>query len=113
MIELNAEIFHEEVLHANGLIVVLFWGDQCAKCKTVMPQLEEFALINNNTAKFCILNAMANKQLSISQRVVSVPTIVIYRNGDKEAQFANTFSMQDIQIKLQELVKNQEEELLI
>lgn len=103
MIELNDENFLDEVIEADGVIVVEFWGNQCAKCKEIMPLVEELADINKHIAKFCKLNAMENKQLSISQNVASIPTIVIYQKGEKEAQFNRVFSIQDVQIKLQEI----------
>ncbi|MEG1500951.1 MAG: thioredoxin family protein [Clostridiales bacterium] len=103
MIDVDQSNFQKEVLEAEGLIFVDFWGTKCTRCKALMPQLEAFAEENAPSAKFCRINAMENKPVCKEQKVISVPSIVFYRKGEKLAHLAMTFTMEEVQEKLKEL----------
>ena len=83
MIELNKENFDTEVLQAEGLVFVDFWSEKCEPCMALMPEVVAFAEKNAGRAKFCKLDTMGNKRLAIAQKVMGLPTLVFYRNGEK------------------------------
>ena len=61
MIEVNKDNFEQEVLKADGLVVVDFWSEKCEPCKALMPSVHELAEKNAGRAKFCSLNIAGNK----------------------------------------------------
>ena len=83
MLELNKENFEEEVLNAEGLVLVDFWGDSCEPCKELMPDIEALSEKYGDKIKFSKLNTSKARRLAISQRVLGLPTIILYRNGEK------------------------------
>ena len=104
MIEVNKENFEAEVLQAKGLVFVDFWSPKCEPCMALLPEIEAFAERNADKAKFCKLDAAANKRLSISQKVMGLPTLVFYKDGEKVFTFdKDSIEMDAVEAKLKEL----------
>ncbi|MDD2497713.1 MAG: thioredoxin family protein [Desulfitobacteriaceae bacterium] len=103
MTEVDKITFEEEVLKAKGFVLVDFWSPKCEPCKELMPGVAALAEKYQGKAKFCKLDAAANKRLSISQKVLGLPTIVIYKDGEKAAEFSKDFAIEDVEAKLKEL----------
>jgi len=87
MIELNKENFEAEVLQAEGLVCVDFWSEKCAPCMALLPDVTALAEKNAHRAKFCKLDTNGNKRLAIAQKVLGLPTVVFYKNGEKVHTF--------------------------
>lgn len=86
MIELNKENFESEVLNCTEKpVFVDFWGDKCEVCKELMPGVHELAEKYEDKIKFTSLNTSAARRLAISQRVLGLPTMIVYKNGEKSA----------------------------
>ena len=75
MIEVNKANFEEEVLKAEGLVMVDFWSPSCEPCKELLPDVHQLAEKYAGQAKFCSLDTTGNKRLAISQKVLGLPTI--------------------------------------
>ncbi len=103
MVELNKDNFEAEVLQAEGLVMVDFWSEKCEPCKNLMPQVHELAEKNEGKAKFCSLDTSGAKRLAISQKVLGLPAIVFYKDGEKLAELIKDFQIEDVQAKLDEL----------
>ena len=86
MLELNKENFEELVLKAEGHVVVDYWGDGCEPCKALFPDVEALADEFADKATFAKLNTTKARRLAISQRVLGLPTIILYKNGEKVAE---------------------------
>lgn len=83
MFMLDKDNFQGEVLDAKGLILVDYFGDGCAPCQALLPDVEELAEKYEGKVKFCKLNTTKARRLAISQRVLGLPTIILYENGVK------------------------------
>ena len=83
MLELDKLTFEEEVLKAPGRILVDFYGDGCVPCQALMPHIHGFAEQYGDKLKFCALNTTKARRLAIAQRVLGLPVIAIYENGEK------------------------------
>ena len=104
LIEVHKENFDAEVLEAEGLVFIDFWSPKCGPCLELLPDVEAMAERNAGKAKFCKLDAAANKRLSISQKVMGLPAFVFYKNGEKVFSFdAETIEMGAVEAKLNEL----------
>ncbi|CFX89034.1 Thioredoxin [Syntrophomonas zehnderi OL-4] len=103
MIEVNKNNFEEEVLKADGLVMVDFWSPSCEPCKELMPSVHQLAEKYKGQAKFCSLDTAGNRRLSISQKVLGLPTIAFYRDGDKIAEITGEVAIEDVEAKLNEL----------
>lgn len=104
MIEVDKENFDAEVLAAQGLVFVDFWSPKCGPCLELLPDVEAMALRNAGKAKFCKLDTAANKRLSIAQKVMGIPTFVLYKGGEKVFTFdQESIEMDAVEAKLNEL----------
>ncbi|MEL7566626.1 MAG: thioredoxin domain-containing protein [Dehalobacterium sp.] len=83
MLELTKENFEAEVLLADGTIFVDFFGDGCVPCEALMPFVHEMANKYGEKIKFASLNTTKARRLAIGQKVLGLPVMVIYQNGDK------------------------------
>lgn len=84
MIELNKENFDAEVTNFSDTPVFIdFWGDKCESCIALMPDVHKLADKYGDKVKFCSLNTSQNRRLAIGQKVLGLPTMAIYKNGEK------------------------------
>jgi thioredoxin 1 len=84
MIDLTKENFDVEVAnYTEKPVFVDFWGDKCEICKELMPGVHELESKYNDKIKFASLNIGGARRLAIAQRVLGLPTMIIYKNGEK------------------------------
>ena len=82
MLEVDKNTFEAEVLQAPGKVVVDCYGDGCVPCAALMPHVHEFAEKYGATLKFCALNTTKARRLAISQKILGLPVIAVYENGE-------------------------------
>jgi len=84
MIELNKDNFESEVINSEGVVLVDFWSDNCDLCLDLMPDVDELAEEYGDKIKFTKLNIKGNRRLAIGQKVLGLPSIVFYEDGEKK-----------------------------
>ena len=82
MLEVDKNTFEAEVLQAPGKVLVDFYGDGCVPCAALMPYVNGYAETYGDKLKFCALNTTKARRLAISQKVLGLPVIAIYENGE-------------------------------
>jgi thioredoxin 1 len=82
MIILDKDTFQAEVLDASGLVLVDYWNESCEPCKALMPDVEALSEVYTDV-KFCKLNTTTARRLAISQRIMGLPNISLYKDGEK------------------------------
>ena len=83
MIELTKDTFEDEVLKSEGLVFVDFYGEGCIPCETLRPRVEELAGKYAAFYKFTALNTTKARRLAISQKVLGLPVLAVYKDGEK------------------------------
>lgn len=83
MLELDKNNFNAEVLEAEGKVLVDFFGDGCVPCAALMPHVHAFAEQYGDKIKFTSLNTTKARRLAIGQKILGLPVIAIYENGQK------------------------------
>lgn len=84
MLDLNKDNFENEVVnYSEKPVFIDFWGDKCETCIALMPEVHKLEEKYGDKVKFCGLNTSQNRRLAISQRVLGLPTMAIYKNGEK------------------------------
>ena len=86
MLELDKETFQAEVLEAEGTIFVDFYSEGCEPCKALMPVVHTLAEKYGDKMKFTKINTMKARRLAIAQKVLGLPVMAIYKDGDKAAE---------------------------
>ena len=83
MLEVDKKTFEEEVLKADGTVVVDFYGDGCVPCAALMPHVHALADQYGDKLKFAALNTTKARRVAIGQKVMGLPVIAIYQGGEK------------------------------
>ena len=80
MKKLNKNNF-KETIDGNNYILVDFWAEWCGPCKMIAPVLEE---ISNERTDVAIakLNVDDNQEITLTYGVQSIPTMILFRNGE-------------------------------
>ncbi len=103
MLELTKDNFEDEVLNSEGKVVVDFWSDSCDRCLEIMPDVEELSEEYKDDFKFAKLNIKGNRRLAIGQKVLGLPSIVFYEDGEKvEHLSGEDLEAEDIKKELEE-----------
>ena len=83
MLMMDKTNFEDEVLKAEGIVLVDFFGDGCAPCAALMPHVEAMEEKYGDKIKFTKLNTTKARRVAIGQGVMGLPVIAIYQNGGK------------------------------
>jgi thioredoxin 1 len=77
----NAANFESEVLKSNIPVLVDFWAEWCQPCRMVGPLLDQLAEEYAGRVKICKINVDEENELAGRHNVVSIPTLVVYKDG--------------------------------
>ncbi|MEF9941305.1 MAG: thioredoxin domain-containing protein [Lachnospiraceae bacterium] len=83
MVELTKVNFEEEVLQADGYVLVDYFGDGCVPCQALMPHVHAMEDTYGSDIKFSSLNTTKARRLAIGQKILGLPVIAIYKGGEK------------------------------
>ena len=78
---ITKENFEAEVLKSEKPVLVDFWATWCGPCKMIGPVIEEIAN-EHPEIKVCKINVDEEGELSIKHDVMSIPTLMIFKNGE-------------------------------
>ena len=77
---INKNNFHEEVMNSDKPVLVDFWAPWCGPCRMVVPIVEEIAA-EHPEYKIVKVNVDEESELASRFRVVSIPTLVVVKDG--------------------------------
>lgn len=80
--EFTVQNFEAEVLQASGPVLVDFWATWCMPCKMQGPAIDKLAAEGYQTGK---VNVDEQEELAAAYGVMSIPTLIIFKDG-KEAE---------------------------
>ncbi|BBZ02072.1 thioredoxin [Mycolicibacterium chitae] len=81
-VEVSDDSFASDVLGSNTPVLVDFWATWCGPCKMVAPVLEEIAAEKSGQLTVAKLDVDANPNTAQQFSVVSIPTLILFKNGE-------------------------------
>lgn len=100
LIVITKDNFETEVLQSDKPVLLDFWGPKCEPCLALMPDVEALEQKYGEKVKFCKINTSEERRLAISQKVLGLPTIVFYKDGEKVDQLTKDVTAMDIEEKI-------------
>ena len=77
--------FEQEVLKSEKPVIVDFWAEWCGPCHAVAPVLDRIAEEHANDVKLVKVNIDEEQGLAQRYGIVSIPTMVLFKNGEPAA----------------------------
>ena len=74
--------FETEVLKEEKLVLVDFWATWCGPCQMIAPVVEAIAEEQKDKVKVCKVNVDDEQELAIKYGVMSIPTLIFFKNGE-------------------------------
>jgi thioredoxin 1 len=97
--------FKREVLESDLPVMVDFWAEWCVPCRMIAPIVERLAQRYAGRLKVVKLDVDANQDLAIQYQVMSIPTLLFFKNGQPVDRIIGAVGEQAIIQKIEELLQ--------
>ena len=74
--------FETEVLGSDKTVLVDFWASWCGPCKMLSPVVDQIAE-EKDDIKVCKLNVDEQQDIAVKYKVMSIPTLIVFKNGEE------------------------------
>lgn len=103
--EVTKESFDQEVIQeTEKLVLVDCWAPSCGPCKALMPHVEKLSETYSEKLKVVKVNTAENMMLAIKLQILSLPTLIFFKNGKEEKRLTGTVSFTTLEKEVKELL---------
>jgi len=92
--------FQAEVLESDKPVLVDFWAAWCGPCRVVGPVLEEIAS-ERDDLRIVKLDVDANQQTAANYEVLSIPTMILFKNGQVAKKIIGAYPKKRLESELE------------
>ena len=96
VLKVTEENFENEVLNSDKTVILDFYADWCGPCKMMSPIIEEIANELGDKAKVGKVNSDENMDLAEKYGIMSIPTIMVIKNGEVSKTFVGVTEKNEI-----------------
>ncbi len=96
VLNVTSENYESEVLKSDKKVLIDFYADWCGPCKMMSPVIDEIAEEMKETVKVGKVNVDENQDLAMEYGVMSIPTIVVLKNGEVQKTFVGVTDKEEI-----------------
>ena len=96
--------FDDEVLNSDQPVLVDFWAEWCGPCKALGPVIDELAGEYIGKVKIGKVDTDANTGISVRFTVSSIPTVILFHNGEIVDKFIGVKPKKEFQTALDKLL---------
>ncbi|MDI6793985.1 MAG: thioredoxin [bacterium] len=104
IIEVTDSNFEQEVAGASELVLVDFWAPWCGPCRMITPVIEKIAAQYSDRMKTGKLLTDENQATSVKYGVMSIPTLIFFKEGKEVDRSIGVVSEQELKEKIDKLL---------
>lgn len=95
VLKITNKNFEEEVLNSDKPVIIDFYADWCGPCKMMSPIIDNIAE-ENSDIKVGKVNVDEAQEIAIKYNIMSIPTIIIFKEGKEYKKFVGVTSKENI-----------------
>ncbi len=95
VVKVTLDNFEQEVLNSDVPVLVDFYADWCGPCKMLSPVVDQIAE-SATDFKVCKVNVDDEAGLAVRYQVVSIPTLIVFENGQEKKRSLGVISEDEI-----------------
>jgi thioredoxin 1 len=103
--EFTDQNFETEVLKSSTPVLVDFWAEWCPPCRMLTPTIEKLANDYSGKVKVGKVDTDSNRDVSIKYGIMSIPTVILFRNGEVTQKFVGLRNEREFREALDALAK--------
>ncbi|MHB8156642.1 MAG: thioredoxin [Desulfocucumaceae bacterium] len=103
-VEINEDIFEKEVIKSDKPVLVDFWAPWCGPCRSLAPIIEDLSKEFEGRVKVCKVNVDNNKEIAGKYGIMSIPTMMLFKNGKVAEQLVGLTQKSVLAKKLEGLL---------
>lgn len=100
-LKITSENFKTDILESDKLAVVDFYADWCGPCQMMAPIVEKLAEEYEGSVVIGKLNVDEESDISRQYRVMSIPTIIFFKNGEVQDKIVGGISAEELKEKIE------------
>ena len=104
VMDVTDQTVENEVVKSSLPVLLDLWAPWCGPCRMVAPVIEKLETQYEKKVKFCRLNVDENPQTAAKYRVMSIPTLMFFKNGEVVETVVGAVPERTLQPKLDALL---------